>query len=132
MLDQAKEAASLRRVPRMLTHWFTDVPVPGHDRNLVRALSTVVRWIDDEEPPCRIGLLRDDGRLYRIVIAHGEPQRAAIEAALRAFGYRMATASGAHKGRLHAVFQSAPSIDAIPPRARDPRAGVVPEPDPEP
>lgn len=120
------------RTAAMLTHWFTDVPVAGHDRDLVRALSLAVRWIDDEEPPCHIGLLGDDGRLYRIVIAHGEPQRTAVEATLRSFGYRTATTSGALRGRLHVVFQSAEGMAAMPPEAADPCAGVVPEPDSEP
>jgi hypothetical protein len=116
MHGKAGAASRCRRwwTAAMLTHWFTDVPVAGHDRDLVRALSLAVRWIDDEEPPCHIGLLGDDGRLYRIVIAHREPQRTAVEATLRSFGY----APRRPLGRSAGAFTSCSSRRRAWPRCR--------------
>lgn len=89
----------------MVTHWFTDVPVPATDRNLVRALIDCSRWLENEEPVCRIGLLRDDGRVYRVIIAHGEPQRMAIEATVVQFGYAVTVTPAGFAGRLHVTFR---------------------------
>ena len=101
---QAALRGSTYRALGMVTHWFTDVPVPATDRTLVRALIECSRWLENEEPACRIGLLRDDGRVYRVIIAYGEPQRMAIEATVVQFGYAVTATPAEFAGRLHVTF----------------------------
>lgn len=84
----------------MLTHTFAGVPPLATDLRLVTALRRSAQVPRLEPGDARIGVLGPDGRIYRVVLAHGRAEFGRLTQVLLQMGFK----EHEHDGRFQLVL----------------------------